>query len=83
MPTEASGTRVREELPSVAAVVSDAPPPPSMPSSWLLAREASLPPQRRIGWPLAVLIILVVAVGIVVSRDYLLAWLRLAGLELH
>ncbi len=80
LPTEASGTRVREELPSTTAVVSDTPERPSIPSPW--SRRGAVPPapQNRLRWPLALLVVVLVAVGIILSKDVLLAWASAVGL---
>lgn len=81
LPTEASGTRVREELPSTTAVVSDAPARPSIPSPWSNAGAVAPRPRRRLGWPLlALLVVAFVAASIILSRDVILAWANAVGI---
>jgi serine/threonine protein kinase len=90
LPTEASGTRVREELPSTTAVVSDTPERRSIPSPWstrlidgpLRATRGAVAPRarRRLGWPLALLVVALVATGIILSKDVILAWASAFGI---
>jgi serine/threonine protein kinase len=80
LPTEASGTRVREELPSTTAVVSDAPERESIPSPWSSRGAIAPRPQRRLGWPVALLVVALVAAGVILSKDFLLSWAHVVGL---
>ncbi|MBL8740134.1 MAG: serine/threonine protein kinase [Myxococcales bacterium] len=78
-PTEVSGTRVREELPSSTAGVADAPERDSVPSPWSRG-VIEPPPRKRRRWPVALLVVALVAFGIILSKSWLLAWARIAGL---